>query len=206
MSEAVRRKNYSVILFDEIEKAYIDVLDILLQILEDGTLTDSKGKKVNFKNTIIIMTSNIGANILNKKYNEIGFKNNISNNEKITDEIKRDVMKEIDKTFKKEFLNRIDEIIIFNKLSEEVIRKIIEKYCGDLETRFKKAGYKVSIDNSIIDFILEKCLGNENGARDIKRKIKELIEEKIAEYIIENNIEKNNIINILCENNKILIN
>ncbi len=179
-----------------------------MQILEDGNLTDSKGKKVNFKNTIIIMTSNIGSNILDKKENIIGFKekNEDSSREKVIDnDTKLEVMKEIEKVFKKEFLNRIDEIIIFNKLSDDVILKIIEKYFKDLECRFKEAGYNISIKCEVSNIILESLLKKENGARDIKRKIKEIVEEKIVDVILENNLEKNIEIAVENKNNNVEI-
>ena len=163
------------------------------------------------------MTSNVGANILNENRKEIGFKDDIKINsknemeikqreEKIKREMRNDVMKEISKTFKKEFLNRIDEIIIFNKLSEEVIKKIIWKYCHELEARFKKAGYNISIKESIISFIFDRCEKNKSGARDIKRKMKELIENKIVECIIDSNIEKGSNLSICFEKNEVKIN
>lgn len=151
------------------------------------------------------MTSNIGANILNKKENTIGFKNNISEdkenferNKIIDKQTKDEVLKEVEKVFKKEFLNRIDDIIIFNTLSNEVILKIINKYLKELEERCKKVGYDVFINEKIADIIFKNLPEKESGARDIKRKIKELIEEKIVEVILEKNIQKGN--KILIEN------
>ena len=187
LSDTVRKKPYSVILFDEIEKANIDVLDLLLQIIDEGTITDSKGKKINFKNTIIIMTSNVGAEILNNRYNEIGF-TNTQNKDRNEEQEKNEVKKLLNKTLKQEFLNRIDEIIVFNELKEEVIKKIIKKDIEELIERFKKAEYNVVIEDNVIDILFEKSKGNKNGARDIKRKIKEELEEKIIDKIISSKI------------------
>ena len=209
LTEAVRKKSYSVILFDEIEKAYIDVLDILLQILEEGHLTDSKGKKVNFKNTIIIMTSNIGSEILNKKENNMGFSNKNEmkekeNNREISNEMKKEIFKVLDKNLKKEFLNRIDEIIIFNKLSRDVVEKIINKYCNEIIDKFNKLNYKINITNEVKNFILER-IPKESGARDIKRKITEIVEEKIIDEILTKNIEKNSEIFLKINENNVEI-
>ena len=167
-----------------------------------------RGKKVNFKNTIIIMTSNIGADILLKSGNEIGFRNKenkICNKNNVNDSIKIDVLKEVNKILKKEFLNRIDEIIVFNILSKDVIKKIIKKYIFDLATRFEKASYKINICESVTEFVLNNCLENQNGARDIKRNIKNLIEDKITEEIITNNLEKGSCLNIYVDNENNLI-
>ena len=206
LTEAVRRKNYCVVLFDEIEKANNDVLDIFLQILEDGVLTDSRGgKKVNFKNTIIIMTSNVGAHLLDRREKEIGFKNNLEKNEKITSDVRKDILKEVNKTFKNEFLNRIDEIIVFNKLSKQDIREIIEKYIFDLVKRFEKSSYYINISKDVTNYILENSNEEQNGARDIKRNIKNLIENKIVEKIINNNVKKESIINIYLDDKNNLI-
>ena len=206
LTEAVRRKNYCVVLFDEIEKANNDVLDIFLQILEDGVLTDSRGgKKVNFKNTIIIMTSNAGAHLLDRREKEIGFKNNLEKNEKITSDVRKDILKEVNKTFKNEFLNRIDEIIVFNKLSKQDIREIIEKYIFDLVKRFEKSSYYINISKDVTNYILENSNEEQNGARDIKRNIKNLIENKIVEKIINNNVKKENIINVYLDDKNNLI-
>lgn len=206
LTEAVRRKNYCVVLFDEIEKANNDVLDIFLQILEDGVLTDSRGgKKVNFKNTIIIMTSNVGAHLLDRREKEIGFKNNLEKNEKITSDVRKDILKEVNKTFKNEFLNRIDEIIVFNKLSKQDIREIIEKYIFDLVKRFEKSSYYINISKDVTNYILENSNEEQNGARDIKRNIKNLIENKIVEEIINNNVKKESIINVYLDDKNNLI-
>lgn len=206
LTEAVRRKNYCVVLFDEIEKANNDVLDIFLQILEDGVLTDSRGgKKVNFKNTIIIMTSNVGAHLLDRREKEIGFKNNLEKNEKITSDVRKDILKEVNKTFKNEFLNRIDEIIVFNKLSKQDIREIIEKYIFDLVKRFEKSSYYINISKDVTNYILENSNEEQNGARDIKRNIKNLIENEIVEKIINNNVKKESIINVYLDDKNNLI-
>ena len=172
LTEAVRRKPYSVILFDEIEKAHLDVLNILLQILDDGELMDSQGRKINFKNTLIVMTSNIGANeILNDK--------------------KDLALKELKTTFKPEFINRIDEIIFFNKLSESTIEKIIIKMLDDLSKRLKEQDYEISFDSSVVNKIKKEGYDPLYGARPIRRYIQKNVENFIASEVINNRIIKN---------------
>ena len=186
LTEAVRRKPYSVILFDEIEKAHLDVLNILLQILDDGELMDSQGRKVNFKNTLIVMTSNIGANeILNDK--------------------KDLALKELKATFKPEFINRIDEIIFFNKLSESTIEKIIIKMLDDLSKRLKEQDYEISFDSSVVNKIKKEGYDPLYGARPIRRYIQKNVENFIANEVINNKIIKNKKYRIEFKTNRYLI-
>lgn len=186
LTEAVRRKPYSVILFDEIEKAHLDVLNILLQILDDGELMDSQGRKVNFKNTLIVMTSNIGANeILNDK--------------------KDLALKELKATFKPEFINRIDEIIFFNKLSESTIEKIIIKMLDDLSKRLKEQDYEISFDSSVVNKIKKEGYDPLYGARPIRRYIQKNVENFIANEVINNEIIKNKKYQIEFKINKYVI-
>lgn len=185
LTEAVRHNPYSIILFDEIEKAHPDVFNILLQILDDGILTDSQGLKVDFKNTIIIMTSNAGygADQFGKK--SIGF--GTSTDESDTDAGKNEkiAMKALESTFRPEFINRLDKIVIFNKLEKDSIEKIVELLFKQLKGRLSQSDIKLSWDESIIKHIAETGFSEKYGARNIKRKIQEQIEDLIADKIID---------------------
>ena len=196
LCEKVRRKPYSVVLFDEIEKAHPDVLNLLLQILDDGNLTDSQGRKIDFKNTVIIMTSNVGAKLITDK-KSIGF--NIKENE--NELIKDVVYQELKKEFKPEFLNRIDEIIVFNKLTNNEYGEIIDLFLDKLSNRLNKEFYYIEFDKSIKDDIKEKLRNNSFGARPIKRLIKTYIENKIAESILLKEINKNTKYVLKLDNN-----
>ena len=188
LTEKVRRKPYSVILFDEIEKAHPDVMNLLLQILEDGRLTDSQGREVNFKNTIIIMTSNLGArHITDKK--SLGFGN--MENEKEYENIKKEVIKELKKELRPEFINRIDEIIVFHKLSEEDIKQITNIMLKQVEERLKNQKYIVEIDDGVVKAIVEQGYDNNFGARPLRRTIQNLVEDRISEEILSGNLKKN---------------
>ncbi|MBO5397587.1 MAG: ATP-dependent Clp protease ATP-binding subunit [Clostridia bacterium] len=182
LTEQVRKKLYSVILFDEIEKAHPDVMNLLLQILDDGRLTDSQGRVINFKNTVIIMTSNIGArNITDKK--TLGF-----GNYKIEEEyenIKRDVMQEVKQMLKPEFINRIDEIIVFHKLTKNHIEKIIDIMLNDVQEKIKKQNVSLIIEQSAKDFILARGTDDNFGARPLRRTIQNYVEDKLAEFILD---------------------
>ena len=186
LSDKVRQNPYSVILFDEIEKAHPDVLNILLQILDDGILKDSKGKEINFKNTIIIMTSNVGSNF-------------ILENEKNSLE---KVIKEVQKVFRPEFINRIDETIIFNTLSESVIEKIIVKELNNLSKRvYENKEINIKFDSKINKYVLEKGYNKIFGARPINRLIKNDIESFIAKKIISGDMKKDQVYELTCDKN-----
>lgn len=189
LSEKVRRKPYSVILFDEIEKAHPDVFNVLLQILDDGHLTDSKGRKIDFKNTVIILTSNIGAKQIIGK-TSLGF--NVSNSdEKEYDYIKGIVMNELKQTFKPEFLNRIDDIIVFRTLSKENVCEITKLMLQELSSRIEKnSGLKVSFDDSVVEYISEKGFDKNYGARPLHRAIQTEVEDFLATEILEGSISK----------------
>ncbi len=190
LSEKVRRKPYSVILFDEIEKAHSDIMNILLQILEDGILTDSQGRTVSFKNSVIIMTSNIGARqITNRK--KMGFGNEEFSEKNEYNEIKKSVMSELRRELKPEFINRIDEIVIFHKLTKFEIASIIDLMLDKVEERLNKQNYYIEFDKSIKNIIQEKGTDSNYGARPIRRAIQVYIEDKIAEGIINGVINKN---------------
>ena len=186
LTEKVRRKQYSVILFDEMEKAHPDVMNMLLQILEDGRLTDSQGRTVNFKNTIIIMTSNVGAKLITDK-NKLGFANDKSaeNEKQEYENIKKEVLAELKKQFRPEFINRIDDIIVFHKLNNEDINKIMEIMLKQVQKRLELQNYKVEIDDSAKELIAKKGVDNNYGARPLRRSIQNMLEDKIAEAILD---------------------
>lgn len=189
LTEAVRRNPYSIVLFDEIEKAHRDVFNILLQILDDGRITDSQGRTVDFKNTIIIMTSNLGSeHILENKENA---------NELVLNELKH--------TFKPEFINRIDEIIIFKSLSKEVVYDILNKIIKDVESRLKDKNIKINVTDNAKDYIINNSYDERYGARPIKRYVSRNIETLIANNIISNNINYGDKITIDVNDNQFTI-
>ena len=189
LTEKIRRKPYSVILFDEIEKAHPDVMNMLLQILEDGRLTDSQGRTVDFKNTVIIMTSNIGARLITEK-KSLGFSNSSENDEaKEYEDIKKNVMSELKKQLRPEFINRIDDIIVFHKLNDEEISQIIDLLLKNVEKRLVEQGLNIKIDKSVKELIAKKGVDKEFGARPLRRAIQNLVEDKLAEEILDGNIK-----------------
>ena len=194
LTEKVRRKPYSVILFDEIEKAHPDVMNMLLQVLDDGRLTDSQGRTVNFKNTVIIMTSNVGAKLITDK-KTLGFTESKSGDDKESEEkeykdIKKEVMAELKKEFKPEFLNRIDEIIVFHKLEDSQIRKIVDILINNVGKLLKEQGIKLTVDEKAKDLVAKKGTDKTYGARPLKRAIQTMIEDKIAEAMLDGKIKK----------------
>ena len=206
LTEKIRRKPYSVILFDEIEKAHPDVMNMLLQILDDSRLTDAQGRTVNFKNTVIIMTSNIGARLITDK-TTLGFsaKDKKEESQKEYETIKKDVMGELKKQFRPEFINRIDEIIVFHKLNEEDIKQIIDIMLNQVTKRMAEKSYKFEIDNSVKELIAKKGVDTDYGARPLKRAIQNILEDKIAEEILNGNIKPNKKAVIKAEDDKIVI-
>ena len=207
LTEKIRRKPYSVILFDEIEKAHPDVMNMLLQILDDGRLTDAQGRTVNFKNTVIIMTSNIGARLITDK-TTLGFSagDKKEESQKEYETIKKDVMGELKKQFRPEFINRIDEIIVFHKLNEEDIKQIIDIMLNQVTKRMAEKSYKFEIDNRVKELIAKKGVDTDYGARPLKRAIQNILEDKIAEEILNGNIKPNKKAVIKAEDDKIVIN
>ena len=189
LSEKVRRNPYSVILFDEIEKAHPDVFNILLQVLDDGHITDSQGRKVDFKNTIIIMTSNAGAqSIVEPK--KLGF-SSTDDEKQNYERMKNGVMEEVKRIFKPEFLNRIDETIVFRALNKEDMKLIVTLMLKDLMTRCKKQmDITLTVQNSVKDYIVEKAYEPKYGARPLRRKIQSEIEDRLAEEILEGRVKK----------------
>ena len=184
LTEKVRRNPYSVVLFDEIEKAHPDVFNMLLQILDDGILTDSQGRTVNFKNTVIIMTSNIGARMITEKKTSLGFgsSDNADADEK---EIKNLVINELKKEFRPEFLNRLDDIIVFHKLNKEEILQIAGNLLNNLKERIQGIGIEIEFDNSVALAVADAGYDAVYGARPLKRAIQTNVEDMISEKILE---------------------
>jgi hypothetical protein len=188
LTEKVKNNPFSVILFDEIEKAHKDVYNILLQILDEGHLTDSFGRKVNFTNTIIIMTSNVGAKKVSEFGNGIGFSTTSSENQKY--EVRKSIIeKSLKQQFNPEFLNRIDDIILFNPLNEETLKTIIDKEIEKLNNRLSEKDYNITFDKSVITRIFELNKQEEYGARPIKRIIQNICEDFISEQILMGEIK-----------------
>ncbi|MGN1411483.1 MAG: ATP-dependent Clp protease ATP-binding subunit [Oscillospiraceae bacterium] len=198
LTEKVRRRPYSIVLFDEIEKAHVDVANILLQILDEGFLTDSLGRKVNFRNTIIIVTSNIGSSVANKS--SLGFSEKTS-----YENIKDKVIQEAKNHFKPELLNRIDDIIVFEKLQSTQLEGIASKLLKDLKMRASKIGIELSFDASAIKLLASEKSVSEYGARPLKRKIAESIETPLSEQLLLDNIKSGDKVYIYDDNGKFAI-
>ena len=187
LTEAVRRNPYSIVLFDEIEKAHPDVLNLLLQILDDGRCTDSNGRTVDFKNTIIIMTSNVGSEyILNGEDDKVS--------------------SELHKYFKPEFINRIDEVIMFNKLTKEVLSSILDKLIKEIETRLKDLNLTITLTPAARNYFVENGYDEYYGARPLKRLVSRELETVLAKQLIENTVKPNAKLEVDYQNDKIIIN
>lgn len=185
LTEKIRRKPYSVVLFDEIEKAHSDVFNMLLQILEDGVLTDSQGRKVSFKNSVIIMTSNIGASKITDPKGSLGFANNPEDENKNIEEL---VTADLKSTFKPEFLNRIDEIIVFKQLEKNDIEEITKRMLSSLKKQLKELGTEVEFTDSAVQAIADAGFDKVYGARPLRRAIQTKIEDRLSELILENGL------------------
>jgi len=196
LTEAIRRKPYAVILFDEIEKAHPDVAQILLQILEDGRLTDSLGRKVDFRNTILIMTSNVGAHIL-QRGTSMGF--SVGDDEQDFENTKSKIMDEAKKTFKPEFLNRLTEIVIFRPLAKESMRSIVELELGKLSDRLLEKKLKLRIADEVKEFLIEKGYDKKLGARPLRRAVERYLEDILAEELLAGNLRKSKPIQVLLD-------
>jgi len=202
LTEKIKNNPFSVILFDEIEKAHKDIFNILLQILDEGHLTDSFGRKVNFTNCLVIMTSNIGAKKVSEFGGGVGFSTSSSEDQKY--EVKKSmIQKALKQHFNPEFLNRIDDTILFNALSKDVLLKIITIELGKLNNRLIDKGYKVNIDSSISDRIFELNLQEEFGARPIKRIIQNLCEDFLSEEILRGNVKEGTGITLRYKDDKL---
>ena len=182
MTEKVRRKPYSVVLLDELEKAHQDVFNMLLQVMDEGRLTDSLGRTVDFKNTIIIMTSNIGTRQLKDFGSGIGFNTGVDK-EKNSRSI---INKALNRTFSPEFLNRVDNIVMFNSLEKDNILNIINLELSKLKKRAEEIGFSLNVTDNAKNFLVDKGYDPQYGARPLKRAVQEYIEDKLAEIILEN--------------------
>jgi ATP-dependent Clp protease ATP-binding subunit ClpC len=202
LTEQVKNKPYSVILFDEVEKAHKDIFSVLLQIMDDGHVTDSLGRKINFRNTMIIMTSNLGVKKLQDFGTGIGFGSSKYSN----DEKKKEVlMKEMKNFFSPEFLNRIDDIITFNSLNDESIKKIAEIEMKKLFSRLTDMNYKINYDQSVIDFISKVGYDDTYGARPLKRAIQDKIEDLISEEVLKGNIKENTNYKVIVDGEEVKV-
>lgn len=202
LTEKVRRKPYSVVLFDEIEKAHPDVFNILLQILEDGRLTDSTGRLVDFRNTVIIMTSNVGArNIVEPK--RLGFVAAIEDAARDYEEMKKNVMDELKKTFRPEFINRVDELIVFHPLTQENINDIAALMLKEVSSRLKNMDITLTADKGVKEYLANKGYDKAFGARPLRRTIQNLVEDKLAEEMLDGNIKEGDRVKIVVEDEKL---
>jgi ATP-dependent Clp protease ATP-binding subunit ClpB len=186
LTEAVRRKPYSVILLDEIEKAHPDVFNILLQVLDDGRLTDNKGRVVNFKNTIIIMTSNMGSNIIQDNFEKV----TEENKEELVENTKDEVMTLLRQTIRPEFLNRIDEVIMFQPLMKKEIRGIIKIQLQNLKKLIEQSGIQLKFTDYTIDYLAENGFDPQFGARPLKRLIQKQVVNPLSKRILAGDIDK----------------
>ena len=200
LTEKIRKKPYSVLLFDEIEKAHPDVFNIMLQILEDGILTDAQGRKVDFRNTVIIMTSNLGAKEILNTGTKLGFSSGNEEQGKGENEIIKDrVMGELKRTFRPEFLNRIDDIIVFDRLGEDSIRKISALMLDELSKRLAANEIEATFTESTIAAVSKEGFDPTYGARPLRRAIQSKIEDLLSEEIIDGKIKSGDKITVDCE-------
>lgn len=202
LTEKIRRKPYSVILFDEIEKAHPDVLNMLLQILDDGRLTDSHGRVVDFKNTVIIMTSNIGARKITEQ-KSLGFIKE-EDKEKEYNIIKNEVMSELKKNFRPELLNRIDEIIVFHKLTEEELEKIADIMISEVIKRMSEQNIQIKVDKKVKQYIVKHGTDTTYGARPLRRAIQNILEDKLAEDILDGKIKEGDKVSLTIKDDKLV--
>ena len=200
LTEAVRRKPYSVLLLDEIEKAHPDVFNILLQVLDDGRLTDNKGRTVDFKNTIIIMTSNIGSHIIQENLE----KTTAENRMKVWNQTKEQVFDLLKKTIRPEFLNRVDEIIMFQPLDEEEVRQIVENQLNLVQKMLEKNNIEISVTKKAVDYIARVGFDPQFGARPIKRVIQKNVLNELSKIILQEKVNKDSVI-VVDEKNGALI-
>lgn len=205
LTEKVRRRPYSVLLFDEIEKAHEDVFNLLLQIMEDGILTDSQGRRVDFKNTIIVMTSNVGARNITDGKAKLGFASDKEDSKSDYEQIRESVMEEVKRVFKPEFLNRIDETIVFHKLSQDDIQEICKIMTESVRERMKALGIDLKVEKSAIKLLAEEGFDPIYGARPLRRKIQSAVEDTISEKILEGIIKEGSTAKIIARKGKIIV-
>ena len=196
LTEAVRRKPYSVVLFDEIEKAHPDVFNILLQVLDDGRITDSQGRTIDFKNTIIILTSNLGSDYILEGIKENG---------EISEEAKQKVETLLKQSFRPEFLNRLDEIVFYKPLKKNEISKILELLIVDLEKRLSDKNIKLELSESAKSYLIDNGYDEVYGARPLKRFVQKKLETLIAKKILTGEIVANSVVKIDCKNDELVI-
>ena len=204
LTEPVRRRPYSVVLFDEIEKAHPDVFNILLQILEDGQLTDTHGRKVDFKNTVVIMTSNVGANFIEKELT-MGFMTQV-NEKSEYDNMKDKVMNELRRTFRPEFLNRVDENIVFHSLNKDHMKKIVNLMLNDLRKRLVEKDIDIELTDKAKNLIVEDGFDSQFGARPLRRSIQRLLENPISEKILEGIVKNGTKVQVDEKEGKLIFN
>jgi ATP-dependent Clp protease ATP-binding subunit ClpC len=201
LSEAVRRRPYSVVLFDEIEKAHPDVMHLLLQILEEGKVTDSLGRKIDFRNTIIIMTSNIGAELI-KKSGTMGF--GTAKDEQSHDVMKEKILEEAKKILKPEFVNRLDDLIVFHALTKPDLVRIVDLEVAKVKTRIKAKEIAITLDDKAHEFLIEKGYDPTYGARPMRRAVERYLEDPFAEELLRGNIKPGDAVNVTVENGKLI--
>ncbi len=203
LTEKVRRHPYSVVLFDELEKAHPDVFHILLQILDEGILTDANGRKINFKNTLIIMTSNIGAKLISEDLPALGFHEATSQSETSRKNLSKKVMGELKRIFQPEFLNRLDEVIIFRKLSQAELEQIVAMLLNNLQKRLEKQGYSVTFSQELISYLAKSTEPSGYGARPLKRAVQRKVEDFLADAILSEQLNDFEPVKIIYKNDKI---
>ena len=205
LTEKIRRRPYSVVLFDEIEKAHPDVFNILLQILEDGRLTDGKGKTVDFKNTIVIMTSNAGASAI-RKQKTIGFSQNANEANNEHEKMKENIMEELKRSFRPEFLNRIDDIIVFHSLAEEDLLEIVGLMLNSVSERLKEKEINIKFDEESKKYLAKEGFDPTYGARPLRRAITKTVEDKLSEEILKGNVKQGDSLIVTVEENELKFN
>ena len=202
LTERVRRKPWSVVLFDEIEKAHEDVWSILLQIMDDGRLTDSMGRVVSFRNTVIVMTSNVGAKAISDGRPSLGFASD-RGDECIV--MRTRINEELRRTFKPEFLNRIDDTIVFRRLSRAEMRSIAERMLLTVAERFETLGMTLSVPDVVVDYLAERGYDERYGARPLRRAIRSMIEDRAAELILSGSLGRGDAVQARLEGNELIL-
>ena len=206
LTEKVRRKPYAVVLFDEIEKAHEDVFNLLLQVMEDGQLTDSLGRKVNFRNAVVVMTSNVGAKAITDSRRSLGFAQQTGADAGRTDaEIRSMVMSDLKKTFRPEFLNRVDEIIVFHKLTRADTRRIAQKLLGTVNRRMERAGVELRVPDAALDALSATGYDPVYGARPLRRAIQSTIADQAAGMLLDGSLRRGDVVTAQVREGKIVL-
>lgn len=200
LTERVRKRPFSVVLFDEIEKAHPDIFNILLQIMDDGQLTDSQGRQVDFRNTIVIMTSNLGGEFISKTKSTIGFVGHSDYQERQYESMKASVLEEVKKTFRPEFLNRIDETVVFHQLIRKQIKEIINILMEDMKKRLSEKKLTLVLSEEAQEFLIDKGYNPVYGARPLKRAIQQYIEDPLSEELLRSKFHEQDVITVEVKN------